>query len=186
LVSLDPRIGAFLSGNSKAGEELLLEMLPRVRNVTRSLLGRDDEVDDISQQVMMEVIRGLENYRGEGTLRSWVDRITVRVALGQARRTRARGAREVLSDPEQSEGAEVLNLRPVTSERYHEKRVAVGWLDRLPVEQRSAIVLHHILGFAVGEIAADHDISPETVRSRLRLGIQKLRRWNEGGQEVAK
>jgi RNA polymerase sigma-70 factor (ECF subfamily) len=53
----------------------------------------------------------------------------------------------------------------------------------LPVEQRSVIVMHHMLGISVQEIAEEETISFETVRSRLRLGMSKLREWALGNLE---
>jgi RNA polymerase sigma-70 factor (ECF subfamily) len=51
----------------------------------------------------------------------------------------------------------------------------VRFLDAIPSEQREALVLHHVVGLSVPEIAEDLAVSGETIRSRLRLGIAKLR-----------
>jgi RNA polymerase sigma-70 factor (ECF subfamily) len=60
-------------------------------------------------------------------------------------------------------------------DRYAERRTAVELLDRLPAEQRHALVLHHVLGMSVPEIARELEVPDETVRSRLRLGRNRLR-----------
>jgi RNA polymerase sigma factor (sigma-70 family) len=46
---------------------------------------------------------------------------------------------------------------------------------RLPTEQRAAFVLHHYLGWSVGEIAENLGVPPETIRSRLRYATSTLR-----------
>jgi RNA polymerase sigma-70 factor, ECF subfamily len=51
----------------------------------------------------------------------------------------------------------------------------VAALDRLPEPQRHAMVLHHVLEMNVREIGLELGVSPETVRSRLRLARAKLR-----------
>jgi RNA polymerase sigma-70 factor (ECF subfamily) len=51
----------------------------------------------------------------------------------------------------------------------------VRCLDALPTEQRECIVLHHVVGLSVPELASELSIPFETARSRLRLGIAKLR-----------
>lgn len=183
-MSVDPRVQAFLDGDEQAGAALLGELLPRVRNLIRSLIGRDDEVDDVAQQVLMQVVRSLASYRGDGPLHSWVQRITVRTALAHARQRRARSVSEV--PLETSEGDEIANLsRGPGWDSYLERRRAVELLDRLPVEQRSAVVLHHVLGLSVPEIAEEEGINFETVRSRLRLGMAKLRDWAEAPKAAA-
>jgi RNA polymerase sigma-70 factor (ECF subfamily) len=53
----------------------------------------------------------------------------------------------------------------------------VRLLDRLPLEQRHALVLHHVLEMTVSEIAKELDTPVETVRSRLRLARNKLREF---------
>ena len=45
----------------------------------------------------------------------------------------------------------------------------------MPHEQRHALVLHHVLGLSVPEIARETEAPDETVRSRLRLGMERLR-----------
>jgi RNA polymerase sigma-70 factor (ECF subfamily) len=177
---LDARISAFVAGDRSAGQALLLELLPRVRNVVRTLLGRDADVDDVAQQVMVEVIRSLSVYRGDGQLKSWVDRITVRVALAHGRRARVRRVVESQSFDDERAGVEsVVGLQTLSAERYLEKRSAVRLLDQLPVAQKAAVVLHHVLGFTVLEIADQEQTSAETIRSRLRLGMDKLRRGTD-------
>ena len=48
-------------------------------------------------------------------------------------------------------------------------------LDQLPDEQRHVLVLHHVVGLSAPEVADELAIPFETVRSRLRLGMARLR-----------
>lgn len=179
-MTVDPRVQAFLAGDERAGAALLGELLPRVRNLTRTFLGGDAEVDDVAQQVLIQVVQSMASYRAEGSLLSWVNRITVRTALAHARKRRARAARDL---PLEAEAALEMSgeERSAGWDGYHQRRMAVQLLDRLPVEQRSVIVMHHMLGLSVQEISEEETISFETVRSRLRLGMSKLREWALGG-----
>lgn len=176
---MDPRLLAAIRGDRAAAEALLRELLPRIRNLSRALLGSDRDVDDVSQQVLMQVMKGLSSYRGEGTLSAWCDRITVRTAIAHARRSRAEAVAS-LSD----EGSDAA-VPESTSDDYLAKRDAVALLDLLPVEQRSAMVQHHLLGFSVPEIAEHEAISPDTVKSRLRLAMTRLRAHAEEGQRAS-
>jgi RNA polymerase sigma-70 factor (ECF subfamily) len=166
---LDPRVRAAAQGDRRAQESILAEHLPRMRNLVRYFLRGDADVDDAAQRALCEVVRSLGTYRGDAPLRAWIDRITARVALQTARKQRAQAKLHTQLDPDlpAAVGAD--------AERYALRRRAVLSLDQLPEEQRTAVVLHHVLGLSMPELAAELDIPFETARSRLRLGMEKLR-----------
>lgn len=166
----DPRVALAAQGDRKAAQALLTELLPRVRNLVRYLIWTDADADDVVQVVLVELLRSFGSYRGEGSLTAFTDRITVRVALHHARKKRTEKRRNSPLSPElhlvnNSEGPDDYTLRRQTT-RY---------LDELPDEQRQAVVLHHVLGQSVPEVAETLQIPFETARSRLRLGMEKLR-----------
>jgi RNA polymerase sigma-70 factor (ECF subfamily) len=170
-VALDPRVAKAALGDRTCAETLLLELLPRVRNLVRYLAWGDVDVDDISQLALIEIGRSFHNYRGEGALHSWADRITTRVALHYLRKRRNEERRRTALAPE-------LRIVAPNSEQpddYTLRRHAVQMLDDLPDEQRQAVVMHHVVGLSVPELAHELGIPFETARSRLRLGVQKLR-----------
>ena len=167
---VDPRVAAALAGDRAAASALLLELLPRIRNLIRYLLRGDEAVDDIAQEAMIAILRGLPSFRGEGSLRAWADRIVARVALGWVRRDRRQRSLE-----RESVGLGEPPSAVETPDQYLVRRQAVARLDRLSYEQRHALVLHHVVGLSVPEVAAQLSVPIETVRSRLRLAQNKLR-----------
>jgi RNA polymerase sigma-70 factor (ECF subfamily) len=138
----------------------------------------DSEVDDVAQESLVAVLRGLPTYRAEGRFEAWVDRIAARTtfaALKKRRALRVVGTDEPPDAPD--EGGD--------PEEYLQRRRLVAVLDELPEKQRSAIVLHFVMGMSVPEIAVELDAPEETVRSRLRLGMAHLReRMQAGGAHV--
>src|SRR3569833_2933678 len=88
-VRTDPRSGAAAAGDRAAAEVLCRELLPRVRNLVRYLVRGDSHVDDIAQEALIAVLRGLGTYRGDGKFESWVDRIVARTTFAALRRLRA-------------------------------------------------------------------------------------------------
>jgi RNA polymerase sigma-70 factor, ECF subfamily len=167
----DPRIAAYLQGDRSAGESLLVELLPRIRNVVRILLGPGAELEDVTQAVLVAVIRALGSFRGDSPLVGWVDRITVRVALQHARKQRKFWSRH-----SNLEEAQLLFGEPTAQSAAPDVRPQIlQLLDALPVSQRAALVLHHAAGLSVQEVAASEGTSLETIRSRLRLASSKLR-----------
>lgn len=167
----DPRIEAAVRGDRRAAQALLEELLPRVRNLVRYLVRGDADVDDIAQQALIAILHALPGYRAEGSLRAWADRITVRTTMAHLRRRRAeQGARE----------RHAPDLRAVRDpdappDVYVHRRDVARLLDALPDEQREAVVLHHVVGLSAPELAESLGVPFETARSRLRLGMKKLR-----------
>jgi RNA polymerase sigma-70 factor (ECF subfamily) len=167
----DPRVALAAQGDRAATQGLLLELLPRVRNLVRYLASGDADVDDIAQLTLVQLVRSFRTYRGEGSLRAWCDRITVRVALAYLRRRRSRERQTCELAPE----LYAVSSSSEQPDDYTLRRQAVHWLDELPNEQREAVVLHHIAGLSAPELAAELGVPFETARSRLRLGMNKLR-----------
>lgn len=174
---LTPRLDALSAGpvegvpdSPVSVEALVAAQLPWIRRRLRSLFPPHLDLDELEQKVLLNVLRSLPSYRGEGSLRAWVDSITLRVGLSHARRVRARERREQalvdgLGDTQQR----------LPSDTYFTRRQVQGLLSVLPPEQERAVVLHHVIGLEVSEVAEHQGIPTETARSRLRLGMQKLR-----------
>jgi RNA polymerase sigma-70 factor (ECF subfamily) len=163
------RLGA--QGDREAQQALLSALLPRVRNLVRYFTRSDADVDDIAQRALIELLRSLPGYRGEGAVEAWAHRITSRVALREARRRRLEWRRR------NEHAVDLAVVRDVGAppDEYIARREAVTWLDALPREQREAFVLHHVAGMSVPELAEMLQIPFETARSRLRLAARKLR-----------
>ncbi|WP_257456714.1 RNA polymerase sigma factor [Archangium lipolyticum] len=181
----EPRIRAAIEGRRDAAESLLAELLPRVRNLVRYSVHGDSEVDDITQEALVAILRGLPSYRGEGAFVSWADRVVVRVTFAASRRARAE-RNQVDVDEEAVESATVCSDDEVPDDcllREHMARL----LEQLSDEQRRALLLHHVMGMSVPEMAEELEVPFETVRSRLRLGRAHLREllFQRVGQDAA-
>jgi len=161
------RLEAAARGDRAAAQELTLELLPRVRNLVRYLARRGD-ADDITQDALVTVLRSLSSYRPTGSFQAWVDRIVVRVTYAEIRRERRRARHE------SAEAVDVPGPSDFASTYATRARIAAA-LDTLPIDQRFAVVLHHLLGMSASEIAEEIGAPLETIRSRLRVGMQHLR-----------
>ncbi len=160
-----------LSGNTDALEMLFVALLPRVRSLVRYLVRGDRDVDDLSQEALLTLLRGLGTYRGEGEFGAWADRVVARSVFAALRRQGAPKERDAIGPDE---------LKLVGASRAPEaqcmRRELAACLDDLPESQRSALVRHHVLGMTVPEVSEELGVPEETVRSRLRLGKGCLKR----------
>src|SRR5438105_14399381 len=118
-MATDSRVSAAARGDRRAAESLLAEILPRVRNLVRYLM-RGDDIDDVVQEGLIAILKGLPTYRGEGAFTSWADRIVARVAIAMAQ---SRRKRETV--PLEDIGG---GMRP---DEFAQRRNAVAMLDQL-------------------------------------------------------
>lgn len=161
------------AGDAQAQTWLVTRVLPRVRRIARTFLPSPSDADDAAQTALIAILRSAPTYRGEAAVEGWAGRIAVRTTLrlaAEQRRERARndseleGAEEELSAPPEPSAAEGL------------PRDLREYLAALPEAQRTAVLLHHALDHSIDEIADLTDVSPDTVKSRLRLGLAALRK----------
>ena len=161
--------------------ELVTEHQRMVYQLSLNLLGDHNEALDLSQEVFLRVFRTIGSFRGQSALRTWIYRIVVNQARNRQRWWRRRHrAQQVSLDehlqdygdfPEQTDGASPDRMlgRKELAERI---RTA---LDKLPFDQRTAIVLREIDGLSYEEIGFSLGIAVGTVKSRLARAREALR-----------
>src|SRR6186997_3640483 len=79
-------------------EKVFLEHGPRVYNLARRMLGNDADAEDVTQDVLLQVVRKLDTFRGESAFPTWLHRVTVNAALAH-RHKRAIQDNHRVSDP---------------------------------------------------------------------------------------
>lgn len=164
------------SGDPVATRRFLDTVWPTLARVVNGVLGpRHAEVDDVIQQSLIAVVHALSAFRGECHPIGYASRITLHVALRARRNAAVRRARN--ESFAQSAGPEADNAWPsdeVASERR--KRALRDLLTDLPEEQADALGLRVVLGWSLDEVAKASGVPVNTVRSRVRLAKEALRR----------
>jgi RNA polymerase sigma-70 factor (ECF subfamily) len=140
------------------------------------MVGKRVTAEDITQEAFLSIWRSRMRYDpSRGSVRTWVLGIVHNRAIDALRRGAVHERRR-----ETIEGVEERHEAPertdVEAARREEARNVRTALDTLPAEQRHAIELAYFGGFSHSEIA---DLVGEpigTVKGRMRLGLDKLRR----------
>jgi RNA polymerase sigma-70 factor, ECF subfamily len=136
------------------------------------LTGNDDDAQDLVQEVLLRVRRGLETYK-PGSLEGWLSRITTNTFLDEVRRRRRRPVDLFPEDPDRvvppSAAADVALAAEALPDDVQSA------LRRLPPDYRAAVVLCDVVGLAYQEIADALDTPVGTVRSRIHRGRAQLR-----------
>jgi RNA polymerase sigma-70 factor (ECF subfamily) len=169
------------AGDQDASAELVAEHHRMVLSLATSLLGDRDEALDLAQEVFLRVFRTIHRFRGQSALRTWIYRIAVNQARNRQRwwRRRHRGDQVSLDEHLQRHGDVPACSNLMAPDRMfanHELAIRLqAALERLPFEQRTAIVLREIEGLSYDEIAFSLQLAVGTVKSRLTRARQALR-----------
>lgn len=168
------------AGDETASAELVAEHQRMVVQLAANLLGDREEALDLSQEVFLRVFRTIHRFRGQSSLRTWIYRIAVNQAWNRHRFWRRRHrADQVSLDQHVARYGDVFRgFDPAPDRVLAQKEMADrlrGALERLPFEQRTAIVLREVDGLSYEEIAFSLGLAIGTVKSRLTRARHALR-----------
>ena len=140
--------------------------------VAYRLTGNDDDAQDLVQEVLLRVRRGLQTYQ-PGSMEGWLSRITTNAFLDEVRR---RGRRRVDPLPDDADRVlpSALGADDELASQVLPEHVQSA-LARLPEDFRVAVVLCDVVGLPYHEIAESLDVPIGTVRSRIHRGRAELR-----------
>jgi RNA polymerase sigma-70 factor (ECF subfamily) len=165
-------------------EEVFQTHAPRVYNVARRMLGHDADADDVTQDVLLQVIRKLDTFRGEAAFTTWLYRVTVNAALLH-RRKHARHRKQQVDVPLDSLPDRLgmgRNRHPDRDPHQHvlhkELQEAVAKaIAGLPVIYRDVYILADVEGMRNGMVGKLLNLRLQAVKSRLhraRLIMRKV------------
>lgn len=145
----------------------------RLLRLARLVCDDASEAADAVQIGLEQAWRRRAQLRDEGRLRPWLDRIVVREAIRVSKGRRSWLGR--LLAPRASNAA-WIGLRDPHAEQTPAWTALREAFDGLSAQQRAVVSLHLYAGYSVAETASLLGAKPETIRSRLRLAKQRLRR----------
>ena len=151
-------------GDADAFTEIVGHYDHRLRALAFRLLGDRDRMDDVLQEAYVKAFRSLPKFRGASGVGTWLYRITYNACVDDLRRRPAEVP--LTDDPDPNPGpADVAAGR----------RDLAAALDRLPPDQRAAVLLVDAYGLDYAEAAAALGVRAGTVGSRLTRARAVLR-----------
>ncbi|HUN82986.1 MAG TPA: sigma-70 family RNA polymerase sigma factor [Terracidiphilus sp.] len=190
-ITLQPEEAALIAELRAGSEEAFSWLIERYHKPIYSLLARIsyDRADaaDLTQEVFVKVFRGVGNFHGESSLRTWIYRIALREASNQRRWWMRHRYQEVPIEQEMSEGNSGASLKlkdtlvdsaesPYDMAVHTENRERVeAALKRVPEPFRTTLILRDIEGFVYEEVAEMQGVNLGTVKSRLMRGRALLK-----------
>ena len=179
-----------LVGRARAGDQEALRLLYErhqrpIYNLVYRMVGRE-EAADLTAEAFLRAFRGLKKLKTDEAFASWLRRVAVNLCLDHVKRKKLP---TVSLDAARSQGdeGEQSYLEVTEPGRGPEQRILSGELAEkvqqallsLSPEHRAVIILHHLEGREVQEIAEIMKCSEGTVKSRLGRARENLRKMLE-------
>jgi RNA polymerase sigma-70 factor (ECF subfamily) len=162
---VDPdRIARARSGDASAFEALVEARVGPMTRTAMAILGREDEARDAVQDALITAWRELAALRDPAAFDAWLTRILVNRCRRGLRRLGLRRVREIPVD------AMAATAEPAAGDPtggVGEREALERAFDRLSVDERTLLVLHHLEGRSVASIAEVLGVPAGTAKSRL-------------------
>ena len=151
-------------------EARLVDSSTLVFRVAFAVLRNRQDAEDIAQEALAKAYRSFRQLRDRDRFRSWLVRMTWRLAIDRQRSERRRRARET---DHVHASREVTTVETIAAQ----ERTQQLWqaIDALPEKLRIVTVLAGIRGHDIEEVARLLGLPPGTVKSRLFLARHRLR-----------
>jgi RNA polymerase sigma-70 factor, ECF subfamily len=174
---------AYQQGEVRAFEVLLTKHRKPIFNFILRFVGDKETAEDVLQETFMRVIRGAETYKRQAKFTTWVYTIARNLCVDMSRRRKHRKHASldapIGSDDNAGTLLDVVPSADMSSERqtinkqlHAEMQRAI---DALQEDQREVFVLREFMDMPFKEIAEVVGVSENTIKSRMRYALEKLR-----------
>jgi RNA polymerase sigma-70 factor (ECF subfamily) len=168
-----------LSGDDAAWEDLVKTHTRRVYSICYRFLCREQEAQDLTQEVFLRLFRTLKSFRaGEGSFTVWLTRLTRNLLIDNYRRTKQERVTTSIEDQ-----LPVLEERSAGHSRAdgllagrEASELLQAALARLSPDLRETVILRDLEEMEYKEIAEVLNVPEGTVKSRLNRGRAELAR----------
>ncbi|MEA5446484.1 RNA polymerase sigma factor [Gammaproteobacteria bacterium AB-CW1] len=185
------------AGDPEAFRKAVKTYAPRMRRTASAIAG-EDAADDIVQECWISVVRNIKGFEGRSALGTWLISIVANRARSHLRKTNRQDKRR--REPIREE-----SLDDLFDQRGYWKTPVSDWgsampeglleseelrncfrihLERLPEQQREALVLREMNGFSYDDICEALDVSPANARVLLHRARTVLFRMVDGFRET--
>ncbi len=146
----------------------------KIRRYLDRLVGAG-EADDMTQEVFAKVSRALPRFRGDSSVSTWIYRIATNIAYDRLRSSSSQRASEVPLDAQTPVKDPSFGIEQQLFRREMNDCVD-RFIDRLPANYRSVVILSEREGLTNHEIAEALRLTVDTVKIRLHRARTRLRK----------
>jgi RNA polymerase sigma-70 factor (ECF subfamily) len=174
-------LAAHVAGDPEAFGQLYARHRDRLWAIALRTMGNREDAADGLQDGLVAAYRRAGTFRGDAAVTTWLHRVVVNACLDRLRAAKVRRAEALPDDLE--ERGDRGSLRSAAREsadpadhagRAEQRLLVLEALRTLPEEQRVALVLVDMEGYAIAEAAQVLDCAVGTVKSRCSRGRARL------------
>jgi RNA polymerase sigma-70 factor (ECF subfamily) len=162
-------------------ESVYREFAPRIYRIARRMMGNDADAEDVTGEVLLQVVRKLDTYRGEAALPTWLHRVTVNAALALREK---RGNRRKYEEPSEVDEPphvpqpfpRMWSVAPDGAAMAAEGMAKIEQaIEALEPKYRDVFVLADVEGLPNADVGEMLHLSLPAVKSRLHRARLMLR-----------
>ena len=168
-------------GDEQAFKKLVDEWQDMVYNTAVSIVQNEDDADDITQDVFIQVYQSVSSFKGESKFSTWLYRIVISKALDHVKKKKRKKRFGFMQSLFGTEGEE--NIQPeefnhpgVVMENKERAAELFKAMEQLPDNQRIAFTLHKLEAQKYQDIAAIMNLSLTAVESLIARAKGNLRK----------
>jgi RNA polymerase sigma-70 factor (ECF subfamily) len=175
------------AGSEQAYAWLIGEFQQPVYGLVYRIVGDPSDAAETAQEVFLKVFRGMKQFHGQSSLKTWIYRIALHEAANRRRWWFRHKVQETSIEPAESDNMPEGSLRmqvaltdhaesPFDNVAHHEvQRRVEEELRKIPEPYRTTLILRDLEEMSYEEIAEVLEISLGTVKSRLTRGREALK-----------
>ncbi len=175
-----------IDGNNNAFRFLVAKHQRLVVHVVGRIVGRQADVEDVSQEVFIKVFSKINRFRGESRLSTWIATIAYNTSVSYVRKQVRRGEQSY------DENAALINTKTDSTvthrivEKEEARKILLASIEQLPVNYRAVLTLFHLEEFSYKEIEEITGMPEGTIKSYLSRARKLLKEKLEKVVETEK
>ena len=164
--------------NQPEFQQIYNSFQPRILRYLLRMVG-ESEAEDLTQEVFGKVAKSLANFRGDAQLSTWIYRIATNTAMDRLRRTAAAPTIQFAeSDEDPAASFWAIDPEPMVEAQVYRQEMndcIRGFVQKLPENYRTVLVLGEFEGLKNEEIAEILSLTLDTVKIRLHRARERLK-----------
>lgn len=157
-------IKQILNGSSNAFELLVNRYQKLVVHITLRIIQRQEDAEDVCQEVFLKIYQNLKKYRHECKLSTWIATVAYNTSLNHLRRYK-NGDQVKSDDPVSFE--RTTAIRTDEYEKADLYQYIRKQIDQLPLQYRTVLTLYHLEEFSYQEIEQITGMPEGTIKNYL-------------------
>jgi RNA polymerase sigma-70 factor (ECF subfamily) len=183
----------YRDGDVRAFELLVTRHRKPVYNFILRFVRDTAQAEDVTQETFLRLVKGADAYERQAKFTTWLYTIARNLCVDAARRGMHRRAASLDAPLDDDGGTSLLDLVPDgaagVDRQAQSRELAVrlrAAIEALPDEQREIFLLREVADLQFNEIAAVVGCPENTVKSRMRYALEKLREALEEYRDLAR